>query len=113
MKSIKMRCAFLRQCALASVALAACTALLPGAQAQTTSGTQVVGPGETLVIGAGTERHHTGPIVVSGGRIEVNGGKLFLNASMAIAGNGAVVFDAGEFHHEGNDTHVLVGGLQG
>ncbi len=101
---------FVREYALAGVALAALTLAL-GANAQTTSGTLIVGPGETLVIGAGTERHHIGPIVVSGGRIEVNGGKLFLNGSMTIAQNGAVVFDAGEFHHEGNDTHVFVGGL--
>src|SRR6266508_2506499 len=101
---------FVREYALAGVTLAALTLAL-GANAQTTSGTLIVGPGETLVIGAGTERHHIGPIVVSGGRIEVNGGKLFLNGSMTIAQNGAVVFDAGEFHHEGNNTHALVGGV--
>src|SRR6266571_5261303 len=101
---------FVREYALVGVALAALTLAL-GANAHTTSGTLIVGSGETLVIGPGAERHHTGAIIVSGGRIEVNGGKLLLNGTMTIVQNGAVVFDAGEFHHEGNDTHVLVGGL--
>ncbi len=101
---------FVHEYALVGVALAALTLAL-GANAQTTSGTLIVGSGETLVIGPGAERHHTGAIIVSGGRIEVNGGKLLLNGTMTIVQNGAVVFDAGEFHHEGNDTHVLVGGL--
>jgi len=110
MRLIRMRFGFKSNCVLALVAL---VALAPRAHAQTTSGMLFVGPGETLVVGPGAERHHTGPIVVSGGRIEVNGGKLFLNGSMRIAQDGAVVFDAGEFHHEGTDTHVVVGGLQG
>jgi len=97
---------------LAGVVLTAFMALASVVHAQTTSGTLLVGPGETLVIGPGTERHHTGPIVVSGGRIEVRGGKLFLNGSMMIVHNGEVVFDAGEFHHEGSNTHVLVGGVK-
>jgi hypothetical protein len=98
--------------ALAGVVLWACTTLAAGAHAQATSGTLLVGPGQTLVIGPGVERHHTGPIIVSGGRIEVNGGKLFLNGSLIVVQNGAVVFDAGELHHEGEDTHVLLGGVQ-
>jgi hypothetical protein len=92
--------------------LAAAAALAHPAYAQTTSGMLLVGPDQTLVISPGGERHHTGPIVVSGGRVEVNGGKLFLNGSLTIAHDGEVVFDAGEFHHEGDDTHVLVGGLR-
>jgi hypothetical protein len=90
--------------------LAVLLAIASTAHAETTSGTLVVGPGETLVIGTGVERRHNGAIVVSAGRIEVNGGKLFLSGSMMILQAGAVVFDTGEFHHEGNDTHVLVGG---
>ena len=98
--------------ALAGFALCTCTALAAAAHAQATSGTLIVGPGQTLVIGPGVERHHTGPLVVSGGRLEVNGGKLFLNGSLIVIQSGAVVFDAGEFHHEGEDTHVLLGGVQ-
>lgn len=103
---------FLARSALAGAALAALALLAPSAQAQTTSGLLFVGPGQTVVIGRGAERHHSGPIVVSGGRIEVDGGKLFLDGSLTIVRGGEVVFDAGEFHHEGNDTHVLVGGTK-
>ena len=112
MRLIPMRYGFLNKYILMGVALAAFIAVAPRAHAQTTSEVLVVGPGEKLVIGPGTERHYTGPIVVSGGRIEVTGGKLFLDGTLTIVHDGAVVFDAGEFHHEGNDTHVLVGGLQ-
>ncbi len=96
----------------AAAALAVLMSLASGARAETTSGLLVVGPGDTLVIGPGVERHHFGPIVVSGGRVEVNGGKLFLTGSMTITKEGAVVSDAGELHLQGNDTHVLVGGFQ-
>jgi hypothetical protein len=79
------------------------------AAAETTSGTLLIGPGQTLVVGPGAERHHTGPVFVyDGGRIQVNGGKLFLNGSMLISGASEVLFDSGEFHLAGDDTHVLV-----
>ena len=71
----------------------------------------VIRAGETVVIGPGMEAHHTGPIFVSGGRLEVTGGKLFLNGTLWIVHDGTVVFDRAEFHHEGEDTHVLVGGI--
>ena len=71
----------------------------------------VIGPGETVTIGPGEEVHRSGPIVVNGGRLLVTGGKLFLNGTMLIVQGGAVVFDAAEFHHEGEDTHVFVGGI--
>ena len=112
MRITRTGCGFMGRWPLAGALLAAFTALAPQVHAQTTTGTLLVGPGQTLVIGPGSERHHDGPIVVSGGRIEVNGGKLFLNGSMTIVHDGEVVFDAGEFHHEGDNTHVLVGGLQ-
>jgi hypothetical protein len=70
----------------------------------------IIGPGQTVTIGAGAEVHHAGHIVVSGGQLLVNGGKLFLNGSMIVNHGGRVVFDAAEFHHEGEDTHVQVGG---
>lgn len=69
-----------------------------------------VGPGQTVTIGQGEEVHRTGPILVAGGQLLVTGGKLFLNGTMTIVHGGAVVFDAAEFHHEGEDTHVFVGG---
>lgn len=71
----------------------------------------VIGPGQTVTIGQGEEVHRTGPILVSGGRLLVTGGKLFLNGTMSIVQGGAVEFDGAEFHHEGEDTHVFVGGI--
>jgi hypothetical protein len=32
---------------------------------------------------------------------------------MTIVQGGAVVFDAAELHHEGEDTHVFAGGING
>src|ERR1700741_4730011 len=71
----------------------------------------VIGRGETVTIAAGEEVHRSGPIVVNGGKLLVTGGKLFLNGTMLIVQGGAVVFDGAEFHHEGEDTHVFVGGI--
>ena len=71
----------------------------------------IIGPGQTVTIGPGAEVRRAGPIVVSGGTLVVNQAKLFLNGHLWVVHGGAVVFDAGEFHHEGNDTHVFVGGL--
>jgi hypothetical protein len=85
-------------------------ALSPGVAAQIPP-SGIIGPGETVTIGAGEEVRRAGPIVVAGGRLLVTGGKLFLNGTMTIVRGGAVVFDAAEFHHEGEDTHVFVGGL--
>jgi hypothetical protein len=70
----------------------------------------IIGPGQTVTIGAGEEVHHTGHILVSGGRLLVTGAKLFLNGSMIVQQGGRVEFDGAEFHHEGEDTHVQVGG---
>jgi hypothetical protein len=71
----------------------------------------VIGPGQTVTIGPGEEVRRTGPILVSGGRLLINGGKLFLNGHMTIVQGGAVELDRAEFHHEGEDTHVFVGGI--
>ena len=71
----------------------------------------VIGPGQTVTIGQGEEVHRSGPILVNGGQLLVTGGKLFLNGTMTIAQGGRVVFDGAEFHHEGEDTHVFVGGI--
>jgi hypothetical protein len=71
----------------------------------------VIGPGQTVTIGQGEEVHRSGPILVNGGQLLITGGKLFLNGTMSIVQGGRVVFDGAEFHHEGEDTHVFVGGI--
>jgi hypothetical protein len=71
----------------------------------------IIRPGQTVTIGPGTEERRNGPILVYGGRLLITGAKLFLNGHMTIAQGGEVVFDAAEFHHEGEDTHVFVGGI--
>jgi hypothetical protein len=96
--------------ALAVSTLLVLAAAVSGAAAQIPPD-GIIGPGQTVTIGPGAEVHRAGPIVVSGGTLVVNQAKLFLNGHLWVVHGGAVVFDAGEFHHEGNDTHVFVGGL--
>jgi hypothetical protein len=91
--------------------LAAILFVLPSVVAAQIPPNGVIGPGQTVTIGAGEEVHRSGPILVNGGQLLVTGGKLLLDGTMTIVQGGAVVFDAAEFHHEGEDTHVFVGGI--